>query len=222
MNRPLVQVAIDVTHPDTARRLVDDALAAGADWLEIGKPFIEFNGIKGAASLIARHPDQYWLLDLMVIAGPRRYLQAAADIGARNVTITALAPWVTVVEAVELSHELGVDATIDLFNVGDVRATATAVAALDPAYLMVHFGVDQKRASPAGSPIADLASVVSSTTIPVSYATYDLTEARAAAAAGASVLVQGEPLLSADDPRQALTDYVAGLMPAATNEGARR
>jgi 3-keto-L-gulonate-6-phosphate decarboxylase len=205
VSRPLVQVAIDVTEPDTARRLADDALAAGADWLEIGKPFIE-----------------YWLLDLMVIAGPRRYLQAAADIGARNVTITALAPWVTVVEAVELSHQLGVEATIDLFNVDNVREAAVRAAALDPACLMVHFGVDQKRAAPTGSPIADLEAVVRSTAVPVSYATYDLAEARAAVAAGASVIVQGEPLLSTGDPRAALTAFVAGLKPTSTTEGRPR
>jgi hypothetical protein len=73
---------------------------------------------------------------------------------------------------------------------------------------MVHFGVDQKRAHPDGSPIETLRAVVDSVDVPVSYATYDLDESRRALDAGASVIVQGEPLLSAPEPRAALRDFI--------------
>lgn len=205
---PLVQVALDVIDPDDAERLADDALAAGADWLEVGKPFVEFNGMRGAERLIARHPDAYWLLDLMIIAGSRRYVTTTADIGARNVTVTALAPDVTVAEACQLGRDLGVDITIDLFNVADLTRAAVQAAAHDPAYLMVHFGIDQKRANPAASPIDGLRAVAQNVTLPLSYATYDADEATRAIQAGASIIVQGEPLLSSTHPRQALTEFI--------------
>lgn len=207
-SNPRVQVALDVTDPDEAARLADDALAAGADWLEVGKPFIEFNGLRGAEKLIARHPTAYWLLDLMIIAGAKRYVTATADLGARNVTATALAPDITVAEACQLGRELGVDITVDLFNVSDLTCAAERAAAHGPAYLMVHFGVDQKRANPTSSPIAGLQSVARRVSLPLSYATYDADEATRALDAGASIIVQGEPLLAAPHPREALTEFI--------------
>lgn len=201
-----------------ALQLAEMALTAGADWLEIGKPFVEFNGIRGCEQLIRTFPDQYWLLDLMVMAAPARYLDAAARLGISNVTVTGLAPMVTVAAAVDHARAVGVAVTIDLFNVPSLRTTCLEYADLEPDYLMVHFGVDQKRAAPAGSPVDDLAAVVAAASCPVSYATYDLNESLAAVAAGASVIVQGEPLLSREDAPTALREFIR-----ATHEaGARR
>ncbi|WP_270889291.1 orotidine 5'-phosphate decarboxylase / HUMPS family protein [Pedococcus sp. 5OH_020] len=218
MKHPKVQVALDVIELDDAVRLAEVALDAGADWLEIGKPFVEFNGIRGCDKLTRAFPDQYWLLDLMVMASPAKYLDAAAGLGISNVTVTGLAPMVTVATAVEHARTVGVAVTIDLFNVANLRTSCGKYAALEPDYLMVHFGVDQKRAAPAGSPVEDLSAVVAAASCPVSYATYDLEESLAAVAAGASVIVQGEPLLSRKDAPTALRQFITTTHDA----GARR
>lgn len=216
MTPPKVQLALDVVDLDQALRLAEIGLEAGADWLEVGKPFVEFNGIRGCEQLVRAFPSAYWLMDLMVMAAPARYLDAAAALGVANVTVTGLAPMVTVAAAVEHGRKAGVAVTVDLFNVSDLRTRCLEFAALEPDYLMVHFGVDQKRAAPAGSPIDDLAAVVAAVDCPVSYATYDLDESRAAVAAGAAVIVQGEPITSRPDVATELRDFIEQTRAAAT------
>jgi len=208
MTTPLVQVAIDVTSVDRARPLIETAVASGADWIELGKPLIEFEGLRGLAALAPLLEGRYVLADVMIIAAPEKYILAARELGASNVTVTALAPEETVTEAIHAGKRLGVEITVDLFNVPDPVASARQYSRLGADYVMVHFGVDQKRKSPDGSPIETLARVVDAVNTPVSYATYDLDECRRAVAAGASVIVQGEPLLSAEDPAVALTDFI--------------
>lgn len=208
MSNPLIQVAIDTVSIAAAQPLIEAAIFAGADWIEFGKPLIEFEGLKGVRQLMPQLEGKYVLLDVMIIAAPEKYIRAAQEMGARNVTVTALAPDETIEEAIVVGKRLGIDITIDLFNATDVVAKARRYADLGADYLMVHFGVDQKRAQPDGSPILLLRDVVQAVEVPVSYATYDLAESHAAVLAGASVIVQGEPLLSSPNPREALTEFV--------------
>ena len=79
--QPRVQVALDVTSIEEATRLATAALDAGADQLEIGKPLIEFLGLQGAASIIARFPGVRFELDLMIMAAAAGFVEAAADMG---------------------------------------------------------------------------------------------------------------------------------------------
>jgi len=212
MPSPLVQIALDTTSIDSARRLGTAAVAAGVDWIEFGKPLIEYEGLNGVRPFAAEFPEHYLLLDVMIIAAADRYVGTAKEIGAQNVTVSALAPEATVDEAIRSGAKHGIAVTVDLFNVADPVATARRFAHAD--YVMVHFGVDQKRHSPAGSPIALLREVVQAVDTPVSYATYDVAESRAAVEAGAAVIVQGEPLLSVDDPERALTEFIAATKSA--------
>lgn len=208
MSSPLVQVAIDTVSIDVATTAVSTALAAGADWIEIGKPLIEFEGLNGVRELVGSLSGHYVLLDTMIMAAPEKYIRAALEMGAQNVTVTALAPDATVAEAIQVGKKLGVHVTVDLFNTTDVVSQARKYAALDADYLMVHFGVDQKRSQPDGSPIQLLRDVVAAVNVPVSYATYDLAESLAAVDAGASVIVQGEPLVSQPDAAEALRHFI--------------
>lgn len=217
--RPLVQIALDTTSINEALRLGTAALAAGADWLEIGKPLVEFEGINGAREVAKTFAGHYLLLDLMIMASPQRYVDAAAEIGIANVTVTALAPDATVAAAIEAGRQTGVDVTVDLFNAADVTQRAEEVLALGATHLMVHFGIDQKRERPNGSPIADLAAITRRTTVPVSYATYDATESRAAVQAGAAVIVQGHPLLDVADPETELRSFIEATRAAAGPQG---
>lgn len=208
MVSPLVQIAVDTTSLVSARTLIHAARESGADWIELGKPLVEFVGLTGLAELAPDLVGAYVLVDLMIVAGAEKYVRAVAELGFQNVTVTALAPEGTVVEAIECGKKYGVAVTVDLFNTSDPLAQAIRYADLGADYVMVHFGVDQKRQSPTGSPIQLLAEVVDQVRIPVSYATYDLAESKRAVDAGASVIVQGEPLLSSPHPRQAFTEFI--------------
>jgi len=194
---------------EEATRLAHAALDAGADQLEIGKPLIEFLGLQGAASIMARFPGVRFELDLMIMAAAAGFVEAAADMGAHGVTVTALVPWVTIEDAVRRGQDLGVRVCVDLFNVSDPVATARMAERTGAGAVMVHVGVDQRRHDPHYSQLNELRQVAGSLSIPVAYATYDVDEAVAAVAAGASEIVQGTPLIEADDPRAALAAFIA-------------
>lgn len=207
--KTIVQVAVDLTETDAAVELAGEALQAGADWLEVGNPWIKMEGARTALrSLCEAFPDAYVLADLMILSGSARYIDLAAETGVRNVTVTALAPDYTVEEAITLGRERGIDVTVDLFNTTDPIADAVKYEAMGATHVMVHFGVDQKRKFPAGSPVGVLREVVDAVSVPVSYATYDADEAIEAVRSGAAIVVQGSPLITGPDRLDRLTDFV--------------
>jgi 3-hexulose-6-phosphate synthase len=199
---------MDVTSMDEAMRLAAAALDAGADQLELGKPLIEFLGLEGAAAIIDRFPGVRFELDLMIMAGAAGYLDAAAGMGAHGVTVTALVPWYTVEDAIVRGNEMGIRICVDLFNVSDPVALARRAEQAGAGAVMVHVGVDQRRWDPDYSRLDVLRQVADDLSIPVAYATYDVDEAVAAVAAGASEIVQGTPLIEAVDPRAALAEFI--------------
>lgn len=208
MDKPIIQYALDVTTIDRALALAHQAVDAGVDWLEVGGPLIKFEGIHAIEAIHHAFPDQYIIVDFMILSGSERYIEAAKSNGANNVTITALAPDETVQEAISLCKEYKIDSTIDLFNKDNLVFHAKKYESMGANYIMVHYGVDQKKFNPDGSPISNLKKVVEQVNIPVSYATYDYVESREAVDAGASVIVQGEPLLSTSNPKEKLEQFI--------------
>jgi 3-hexulose-6-phosphate synthase len=211
VSSPRIQVALDVLNLSDALRVGEAALEAGADWLEIGKPLVEFAGISALGRIREAFPAAYLLADFMIIAGSRRYVGAAADLGLDNVTVTALAPATTVLAAIEAGRERGISVTVDLFHVADVAGEAARYAEAGADYLMVHLGADERGPDGSAAALADLGAVLDQVSTPVSFATYSLEEAVAATRAGAAVIVQGEPLISAPDPRAALADFITAI-----------
>lgn len=206
--KPIIQLAIDVTDNERAGYLMDCALRAGADWIEVGNPLNKFEGVHAISFLSRRHPQAYILVDFMILAGAKRYVTAARERGAKNVTVTGLCPDITVRETIEEGKRQGVAVTVDLFNVADPVESAKKYEAMGADYIMVHFGVDQKRENPNASPLEALRAVRQAVKTPLSFAVYDAQEALRAVENGADVIVVGEPLLSAPDPEQAMREFI--------------
>lgn len=204
----IVQIALDVTENERAAYLAGCAQEAGADWLEIGNPLNKFEGVHAIDYISARFKDAYILVDFMILAGAKRYVSAAKERGARNVTVTALCPDITVRETIEEGKKQGIEVTVDLFNVSDVVESAKKYAAMGADYIMVHFGVDQKRENPDAAPLEMLKKVHKAVDTPLSFAVYDEKEAIEAVKNGASIIVVGEPLLSAQNPGKAMEKFI--------------
>lgn len=215
--KPIIQIAIDTTTITDAYRIADAAIKAGADWLEVGNPLIKFEGVHAIEALSRRYPGQYLLVDYMILAGAKKYIQAAKDRGARNVTICGLVPDYSIQNGIDEAKAMGMQATVDLFNSPDPVGCARKFEAMGADYVMVHFGVDQKKQFPSGSPIDVLAQVVQAVSIPVSYATYDAEESVAAVRAGASIIVQGEPLTSPANAEALLREFISRTKQAAVD-----
>jgi len=205
---PIIQYAIDVTSIKEAISLAHLAVDAGVDWLEVGNPLVKFEGMHAIKALREEFPDQYILADLMILSGSERYINAAKDFGANNVTITALAPDQTVQEAINLCKDKGIESTVDLFNKNDVIKNAKKYEEMGANFIMVHYGVDQKRFSTTNTLIEDLRKVVEQAQVPISYATYNSEEGQQAVNAGASIIVQGSPFLSTYDLKNKLENFI--------------
>ena len=204
----IVQIALDVTDNERAAYLAKCAVEAGADWLEIGNPLNKFEGVHAINYISSKFKDVYILVDFMILAGAERYVSAAKERGAKNVTVTALCPDITVKETIEEGKKQGIDVTVDLFNVSDIVESAKKYADMGADYIMVHFGVDQKREYPNAAPLELLKKVHEAIDTPLSFAVYDEQEAVDAVKNGASVIVVGEPLLSAGNPKAAIKKFI--------------
>lgn len=208
---PIIQIALDFTDKMTAEKVARVALDAGADWLEIGNPLVKFEGIHAVRHITALYPQAYVLIDYMILAGAPRYVQAAKDNGAHNVTVTALAPDYTVKHAIDQGKEIGVKVTVDLFNVPNMLEAAKKYAQMGADYIMVHFGTDQKINNPKGSPFHQLREIRAAIDTPLSYAVYDEAEAIEAVKCGASIIVVGSPLINDSNLSQAVGTFVKNV-----------
>lgn len=212
---PIVQAAIDTTNINRALFLAECAVEAGVDWLEVGHPLVIHEGVKAIEAITHTFPETYVLVDFMIMAGGRTYFSTVREMGARNATILGLIPYYSVRESVQIARELGVEATVDLFNSADLTRGALDAEAHGANYVMVHFGVDQHRFEPEKSPFNGLSEVVQAVKIPVSFAAYSVQEGVRAVKLGAKVIVVGEPLLSAPDPKSAFRAFVEAMKAAA-------
>lgn len=209
--RPIVQIALDFTDTNQAVQMGRMALQAGADWIEAGYPLVTTQGMAAIGTLSKTLPGAYLLVDFMVIVGARRFIQAAKEQGAHNVTVSALAPDFTVRNCIEEGKKNGIAVTVDLFNVPDLPQRARRYEQMGADYVMVHLGADEKRADPTRSSLRDLRAVLESVSIPVSYASYSIQEAVEAARLGAAVIAQGEPMISSPDALNALKRFVRAV-----------
>jgi len=205
---PIIQYALDVTTIEEAKKLAHYGVEEGVDWLEIGNPLIKFEGVRSLKSLREAFPNKYILADFMILSGSRRYIDIAKEYGVNNITVTALAPDETVKEAIELCEKNNLDCTVDLFHKENLLDNAKKYEEMGADYVMVHYGVDQKRLNLEKKPLKSLKEVVEHVNIPVSYATYDFYESKEAVDLGASVIVQGEPLLTSVTPQADLKKFI--------------
>lgn len=208
MKEPIVQIAIDTTTIKEAKKVVEKAIAAGADWIEIGNPLIKFEGLKVVEKIRSEYPNIYIIVDLMIMAGPDKYVKAIKEFGGDNVTITALAPDKSIESAIKSCEKYNIKSTVDLFNVDNIVDEAIKYEKMGADYLMVHYGVDQKKYLTVKPFLKQLKDVSSKVSIPISYATYGINEALDAVENGADIIVQGEPLISNINAGDKLSNFI--------------
>lgn len=204
---PVVQVAVDTLQADQATSQVRAAVAAGAGRIELGRPLLDSLGLQGLRALVPLARGTTVVVDTMILAAPGRYVRACVDLGVQGLTVSALAPNVTVAAAVRGAEAVGLEMLVDLFNVAHPVERARECVALGARLIMVHFGVDQEATVPVESRLEVLREVVAAVQVPVAYATYSLDEAVSAARAGATVVVQGEWLASR--PADQIADFIS-------------
>ncbi|WP_456329365.1 3-hexulose-6-phosphate synthase [Archaeoglobus sp.] len=194
MNRPILQVALDLLELKRAIEIAGEAIEGGADWLEVGTPLIKSEGMNAVRELKKRYKDHKILADMKTIDTGAIEVEMAAKSGADIVIILALSDDDTIAEAIRAARKYGCEVMADLINVPDPVRRAREVEELGVDYLNVHVGIDQQMKGM--DPLEVLRDVVENASIPVAAAGgLDAERAAACVSTGASIVIVGSNIV---------------------------
>ena len=206
--RPLILLAIDfptVQHAASCARL---GIEAGVDVLGVGAPLLLSEGLNTVGHLKRSFPDYPILLDFKIMDGGPRHVQLAHTHGAQYVTVCGNAPDETIRATVAAAREAGVKVVADLIGCKDVTGRAFQCQDWGVDIVHLHYGADEWRADGSRDSTQWIDGVLRAVSVPVGVATYGARDAVRAVHAGAGLVAVGHPVISADEPLEALADYV--------------
>ncbi len=146
--------------------------------------------------------------DYKAMDGVEKYFVTASGMGAGVAVVLACAPDASILAAIEAKKKCGIEVMVDLIGVKNRPQRAREVEAMGADYIMLHLGHDEAHADPSKQVINGLDKVVSAVSIPVAVSTFTMEEAVEAVRIGASIIVQGEPILSAPNRDTQLARFV--------------
>ena len=194
MNRPILQVALDLLELKRAIEIAGEAIEGGADWLEVGTPLIKSEGMNAVRELRKHYKRHKILADMKTIDTGAIEVEMAAKSGADIVIILALSDDDTIAEAIRAARKYGCEVMADLINVPDPVGRAKEVEELGVDYLNVHVGIDQQMKGM--DPLEVLRDVVENVSIPVAAAGgLDAKRAAACVSMGASIVIVGSNIV---------------------------
>ncbi len=194
IERPLLQVALDLLELKRALEIAEEAVQGGADWIEAGTPLIKSEGMNALRELKKRFRGYKVLADMKTIDTGAVEVEMAAKSGADVVIILALSDNATIEEAVRAARKYGCEVMVDLINTPDPVSRAKEVEELGVDYLNVHVGIDQQMMGM--DPLDILKEVAESASIPVAAAGgLDAERAAACVRMGASIVIVGSNIV---------------------------
>jgi len=219
MQKPWVQVAIDTLNVEKAREYTAIALQAGADWIEAGTPLIYYEGIGAIGRMVEFSGDVPVVADFKAQDGVYKYFAEAAKMGAKVATVLARMNDGSIKEAVRAGKEHGIEVCADLFSVPpeELAQRAIEVEALGVDYVLKHYGIDESKHYPERKCADGVKEIVDAVRIPVGVSTFAIEDALESLTAGASFIVQGEPILSSDNALEKLASFIATVKASANS-----
>jgi len=203
--KPIIQVALDFDELPRALKLAHEAVAGGADWLEVGTPLLKSEGMEAVRALRKEFPDRRIVCDTKTMDAGRAEMEMAAKSGANIAVVMGIAPDETIRDAIRGGKHYGIEVAVDLMEVVDPAARAKQVAEWGADQICVHTPID---AQMAGRISFDrVKAVAAAVDLPVAAAGGINSETAAEAiAAGASIIIVGGALTKAKDARQAAAE----------------
>jgi 3-hexulose-6-phosphate synthase/6-phospho-3-hexuloisomerase len=198
----IVQVSLDLKNLDDALRMAAIAVAAGADWLEIGTPLVMAEGVKAVTALRAEYPDHPLIADLKIMDGGYGEARMFAEAGADAVVVMGRAHDATVQRVCEAGADFGVLVMGDDMGAIDRVAEARRLEELGVGMVLHHIGHDHRNMHRELklSPLTDLPGIVAATTVPVqAVGGLTIDQAVGCPTIGAGVVVFGAPLAIDDE-----------------------
>jgi len=203
--KPIIQVALDFDELPRALKLAREAVAGGADWLEVGTPLLKSEGMEAVRTLRKEFPERRIVCDTKTMDAGRAEMEMAAKSGAQIAVVMGIAPDETIRDAVRAGKHYGIEVTADMMGVADIAERAAQLAEWGVDQICVHTPIDEQM---AGTISFDrVRAVAAAVDLPISVAGGINSETAAeAVAAGASIVIVGGALTKAKDARQAAAD----------------
>jgi 3-hexulose-6-phosphate synthase/6-phospho-3-hexuloisomerase len=210
--RPLVQLALDYPTIEEALRAAEIGVRAGVDILEAGTPLIVAQGIRAIGALAQAFPQMPILADYKTMDSGFRNVQLTKQQGGHYMTVCANSPDETVQSAIRQGKESGIQVVADTIGVKDQVGRAKQCEAWGIDMIYIHFGADQRRASPTQDSIPWLDELLPEIAVAIGVATFDTVDGVEAAKRGAELVAIGHPLIGTDqDGYRRLAHYVQSV-----------
>jgi len=193
-----IQVALDVTEPDRAVKIAEEAVRGGADWIEAGTPLIKSAGMDIIRKLRKAFPDKIILADMKTMDVGAAEVEMAAKSGADVVTILAAADDSVLKQALLSAKKYGVRIMADLISHPDPKTRTAELEALGIDLINIHVGIDEQMTGE--SPINMLRTLAAQTNMEIAVAG-GLTPktVQEAVSFGADIVIVGSYIINSDD-----------------------
>ncbi len=198
MDKPILQVALDLVELKRAVEIAKLALEGGADWIEVGTPLIKSEGMDAIRTIKKEFKDRTVVADMKTIDTGALEVEMCAKSGADVVIILALSNDSTIAEAIRAARKYGCRIMADLINHPNPVERAKQLEELGVDYINVHVGIDVQMLG--YDPLEILKEVVDAVSIPVAVAGgLDAESASACVALGADIVIIGSNIVKSKD-----------------------
>ncbi len=198
MDKPILQVALDLVELKRAVEIAKLALKGGADWIEVGTPLIKSEGMNAIRTIKREFKERTIVADMKTIDTGALEVEMCAKSGADVVIILALSNDSTIAEAIRAGRKYGCKVMVDLINHPNPVERAKQLEELGVDYVNVHVGIDVQMLG--YDPLEILKDVVDAVSIPVAVAGgLDAERASACVALGADIVIVGSNIVKSKD-----------------------
>lgn len=196
IDRPIVQLSLDLTSLEEALETAAVGVAAGVDWLEAGTPLLLAEGLHAVAGLRERFPDHPIVADLKTMDGGYLEAEMMAKAGADLVVVMGRAHEATIRRVVDAGRDYGIKVMGDNLGAEDRVGCARWMERLGVDFIVHHIGFDERNLIRGLSPLDELDEVVRAVSIPVqAVGGLSIPQAIECPARGAPLVVIGAPLV---------------------------
>lgn len=196
IDRPIVQLSLDLTSLEEALETAAVGVAAGVDWLEAGTPLLLAEGLHAVAGLRERFPDHPIVADLKTMDGGYLEAEMMAKAGADLVVVMGRAHEATIRRVVDAGRDYGIKVMGDNLGAEDRVGCARWMERLGVDFIVHHIGFDERNLIRGLSPLDELDEVVRAVSIPVqAVGGLSIPQAIECPSRGAPLVVIGAPLV---------------------------
>ncbi|MDR4509260.1 MAG: orotidine 5'-phosphate decarboxylase [Candidatus Brocadiaceae bacterium] len=201
----IFQVALDFVDMQRAVKVAEEAMAGGADWLEIGTPLIKSEGMDAVRHFRKLFPTVTLVADMKTMDAGRMEVEMAAKAGANIASVMGDAPRSTIRECIRAGKNYGIKICVDFLDTDKAKDCIADIEEWGADYLGIHTAIDDQMQGE--TPFIELQSICGVSKIPVVVAGGINSEnVMDAASAGVSVIIVGGYISKSKDAKAAVED----------------